>query len=493
MSTTEERLKSSHLTLNEGAWLRCQAAIELKDRGDYEGARQIMRPFWNDFSERPKTEGLSPSMVAEVLLHVGILTRWIGSKNQISDAQDLAKDLISESITWFESLGDSMRVAAARAELGFCYWWAGELDEARIMLTESLQRLTIEGNTRANALIFLAIVEWSASRYSHSLKLLNDNAALFKKIPNPTLKGAFHNQRAMALRKLVTSENKADYFRRIVKEYEQAEHYFKLAHNTIFRADVKNNVGNVLREMRRFKEAHQYLTEARRLATLIKDRAAVAQIDDTRAQLLIDQARFEDAEAVARNSVKRLRKSGHQVHLADSLITHGIALARLGRKEQARFTLQQAIEVAHETGALNKAGTAVLTLIEEIDDLPVDLLAAGYLQAGEWLEDCQSQQLLLRFKVAGTRLASQIQHAPGPEDKQKPFFNEPVQLQEEVLKFERNLISNALAKVKGRVTHAAKLLGIRYQTLAFIIESRHPDLLKQRTTVYRRRRNVNSR
>jgi hypothetical protein len=64
------------------------------------------------------------------------------------------------------------------------------------------------GNTRANALIFLSIVEWSASRYSHSLKLLKDNAALFKKIPNPTLKGAFHNHRAMALRKLITAENR---------------------------------------------------------------------------------------------------------------------------------------------------------------------------------------------------------------------------------------------------------------------------------------------
>jgi hypothetical protein len=48
------------------------------------------------------------------------------------------------------------------------------------------------------ALIFLAIVEWSASRYSQSLKLLNNNAAQFKKNPQSTLKGAFHNQRAMA-------------------------------------------------------------------------------------------------------------------------------------------------------------------------------------------------------------------------------------------------------------------------------------------------------
>lgn len=106
----------------------------------------------------------------------------------------------------------------------------------------------------------------------------------------------------MALRKLITAENRADYFRRIVKEYEHAEHYFKLAHNTLYRADVKNNVGNVLRQMRRFKEVHKYIQESRRLAVLLKDKALVAQFDDTRAQLLTDEGRLEEAETVARST-----------------------------------------------------------------------------------------------------------------------------------------------------------------------------------------------
>jgi tetratricopeptide (TPR) repeat protein len=488
MGTTLDKLGSSRLTLNESAWLRCQAALELKDKGDYEGAREVMRPFWKHFGEGPQIEGLNPQVAAEVLLHVGILTRWIGSKNQISDAQDVAKDLISESITLFESLGDLLRVAAARAELAICYWWAGALDEARIMLTEALKRITTEGNTRANALIFLAAVEWSASRYGQSLKLLTENAALFRKIPNHTIKGTYHNQLAMVLRKLITLENRAEFFRRILREYEEADRQFKLAHNTLFRADVKNNVGNVLRQMRRFKEAHSYLSEARRLAVIIKDKVVVAQIDDTRAQLLTDEGRLEDAEAVARGSVSSLRKGGHQVLLVDSLITHGIALARLGRKEQAQFTFQNAIELAHETNALNKAGLAALSLIEEIDDLKPDVLAAAYEQASEWLVNCYNQGLLLRFKTVGIKLARELRRERKDEDAKDRLFNRPIRLLDETLKLERDLISEALAKVNGRITYAAKLLGIRSQTLAFIIEARHPDLLKQRTPIHRRPR-----
>ena len=492
MRTTLDKLESSRLTLNESAWLRCQAALECKDRGDYEGAREVMRPFWKRFGERPNVEGLNAPMVAEVLLHVGILTRWIGSKNQISDAQDVAKDLISESITLFESLGDFLRVAAARSELAICYWWAGALDEARIMLTEALKRITTEGNTRANALIFLAAVEWSASRYGQSLRLLTENAALFKKIPNHTIKGTYHNQLAMVLRKLVTVDNRAEYFRRIIRQYEEADHQFKLARNALFRADVKNNVANVLRQMHRFKEAHKYLSEARRLAVIVKDKAVVAQIDDTRAQLLTDEGRLEEAETVARGSVSSLRKSGHQILLVDSLITHGIALARLGRKQQAQFTFQNAIKLAHEADALNKAGIAALSLIEEIDVLSPDVLAAAYEQATEWLAKCYNQGLLLRFKTVGIKLAKALGRETKNENAKDLLFNKSIRLPDEVLKFERDLISTALAKADRRITHAARLLGIRYQTLASIIESRHPELLEQRTTVYRRPRKYRS-
>ena len=118
--------------------------------------------------------------------------------------------------------------------------------------------------------------------------------------------------------------------------------------------------------------------------------------------------------------------------------------------------------MAHEIGALNKAGLAALTLIEEIDDLTLGVLAAAYLQASEWLTNCQSLQLLMRFKTAGAKLASQIKHGPSTEDAKTSLFNEHIDLADEVLKFERNLISEALAKVNGRVSYAAKLLGIGY-------------------------------
>ena len=483
MRATLAKLDSSDLTLNESARLRCEAARELKDRGEYDRAREVMRPFWQTFGERPNTAGLHGSIAAEVLLVVGILTRWIGSKNQIKDSAQIASDLISESITYWEAQTDAWKVAAARAELAMCYWREGALDNARVMFAEALKRLTAEGNTRANALIALAEVERASSRYNDAMAILTNNARLFQKITNHTTKGHYHNQRAMVLRSLATAEKRLDYFERAIREYEQADQQFKLAHNTVYRGYVKNNLGFLLFKLGRFKVAHEYLTEARRLAVNVKDRILVAQFDDSLAKLFIATKQLKEAEAAARRSINVLDKSGHANTLAESLITYGIVLARLRNTDQAQFNFQRAIELAHNAGALSTAGIAAITMIEEIDDLSAETLSHAYEQAGEWLSTCQSQELWHRFKVAGKKVVRGLR---SESEDAGNLFNEPCHMETKVLEFEKRLISQALATANGRITHAAKWLAIGRQKLAYIIETRHPDLLTQRSPVHRR-------
>jgi tetratricopeptide (TPR) repeat protein len=320
------------------------------------------------------------------------------------------------------------------------------------------------------------------------LGILEENSELFKKITNHSIRGTYHNQLALVLRKLATGGKKQDYFRRAIREYEEADYHFKLAHNTIFRAHVKNNVGNILRQLGRFKDAHQHLTEARRLTIRARDKVRTAQIDDTRAQVLIAEGKFAAAEPVARYAVTVLEKSGQQCLLTDALITHGIALARLHKTERAQFTFQRAIEVAHQVGALNKAGLAALTLIEELDQLPPEVLCAAYDRASQWLAESQSQDLLLRLNEAARLVFLILRGALKVEDATDTLFNKPINLQEEILKLERSLIRQALAKANGSVTRAATLLSMSYQGLAYTIEARHEDLLKERSPVRRRSR-----
>jgi tetratricopeptide (TPR) repeat protein len=482
------KLDSAHLNANDEALLRCKTALEQKDKGDYAGAQEAMRPFWKRVGEHPKTTGLDASVAAEVLLCVGILTSWIGSKNQVSDAQELAKNLLTQSITYFESNRDVTKVAVAQSEIAYCYWREGALNEARSWLDEALEKLKFEGADRARALLKLTTVEWTAGRFREALELLNVNESLFRKITNHTIKGGYHTELAIIHRNLATVEDRFEYFRRAINEYREAERQFRLAHNQIFRADVINNVAFLLFKLGRYKEAHKYLDEARRLTVRFRDKIHTAQIDESRAQVLIAEGRSTEGERIARRAVSVLRKSDRFCLLAEALITQGVALARLGRSNCARVNFRRAIEAAHQVNALNIAGLAALTLIEEIQELPPETLQAAYRQAREWLANSQSPDIKLRLADVAGRVVASIQTELSTDEATEILLTEPGGLRAQLEKHERVVIKRALAEVNGRVTHAASLLEMRYQSLAYIIERRHPDLLQKRTPIKRRQR-----
>jgi len=495
MRTTSPKLETSHLTANEEAELRCRTALELKESGEYDRPLKVMLPLWKGIGHRPKTNGLSDAVAAEVLLTAGILTRWIGNRNEINETDAYARDLITESVTLYEALGDSRKVAEARTELGFCYWRVGAHDEALIYFNEALKRLTIGGNARANAIIGLSFVAWSESRYNEALKTLTDNAPLFEKITSPTLRGTYHNQIGIVLQEIgaASKKRRRDYFQQAINEYNAADVHFRRAKNVVFRAHVKNNIANVLRVLRQFKEAHRYLKQARRLFRRAKDRVRTAQVDDTRAQVFIAEGKYAEAEMTARTAARSLERSGRQCYLAESLTTQGIALARMREPARAQFIFQQAIEIAHHAGSLNRAGLAALTMIEEIDTLPREVQSVAFEQAKEWLVNSESPDVKPRLRAAGKKIDGKGKGRVSVADMSDVLFNRSYNLEAEVLKFERGLISQALAKVNGKVTHAAELLGIGYQKLAYIIETKHPDLLKNRTPVHRRPRKTTKR
>lgn len=441
------QLQNTKLSRNHRAELRCQLAKELEESGDYEVARKAMGELWQRIGEQPVIEGLEPSVAGEVLLRAGVLTGWIGSCNQIEDAQETAKNLISESISIFESLGYLKKMLEAQTELALCYWRTGEYGEARIILQSVLSKLTVDSELKAKAILRIAIVEWGAAKYSDALGILTDAAPLFEKINSHVLKGSYHNQLAMACRSLATSEQQEQYLDRALIEYAAASFHFEQAGHTRYRANVENNLGFLFFKLASFKDAHEHLDRARQLAVRLKDRVHTARIDETRARVLLAQKRNAEAERVARSAVIKLERGGHHSTLAVVLITYGTALARLGCYRQSLHAFQRAIEVAQQTGTLNRAGEAAIAMIEELGE---NLIA----------------------------------------DERQADYKENVALIEEVHRYEHDLIKGALMKEQGIVTRAARLLGVSHQRLIYIIKKRHKDLLSVRTPVKRRPKSI---
>src|SRR5438477_9748827 len=106
MESAEEilkRLDSPDLTLDERALRRCQLAADFIHTGQYETACDVLGDLWQGVGNRPELKGLPPLVAAEVLLQCGVLSGWLGSVRQIPEAQEKAKDLLSESLSRFQS------------------------------------------------------------------------------------------------------------------------------------------------------------------------------------------------------------------------------------------------------------------------------------------------------------------------------------------------------------------------------------------------------
>jgi len=370
-------------------------------------------------------------------------------------------------------------------ELGHCYWREGSFNEARMLLKEALS-CDLVGNLKAVTLSRLATVEKVTNRLSDALHLLVEAAPLFDASKNHTIKGRFHNEYAQVLRKLSAAEHRSDYIDRALIEYEAASYFFEQAGHRRYQACVENNIGYLFYTIKKFPESHHHLDRAQALFTSMKDSVHTAQVDDTRARVLLAEGHVSEAEKLVRSAVQVLEKGGEQSLLAEALTTHGLVLARLGRYKVARLTLQHAVEVAQNVGDSETAGLASLVILEELaEHLPAQDLSATYDRAAELLSNSENRESKDRLLACSRRVLFLVNSLPSPPTWKS--FN----LNEAVLRFESRLIERALREAGGAVARAAQLLGIERRNLDTMLRTgRHRNLERLRTPVEPRRRSL---
>ena len=407
-----QRLENPALDANERALLRCQIAKDLERIGDYETARTALKGLWQRVGERPSLEGLNQSAAAEVLLRAGSLSGYIGSTRQISGAQEIAKDLLSESAAIFTERQETAKVAEAYNALAVCYFREGAYDEARVTLQEALSLLAKDkSELKARALLNRAMVESAAMRPADALDFLLEAAPLFPSSDNHALNGNFYAELGTALKNLGRAERRSEYIDRALIEYAAASYHYEKAGHQTYLARVENNLGFLLLSVGKTQKAHEHLDYARRIFVTLKESGNVAQVDETRARAFLAERRPAEAERLARSAVQTLDKGGEQTLLAEALTTHATALARLGRFEQARFNFERAIGIATEVGHSESASIAALTLLEELGArFTNEERRAGYERADQLLGDSTNPEMFARLRSCARRIFAAQPH-----------------------------------------------------------------------------------
>ncbi|MGB8510526.1 MAG: sigma 54-interacting transcriptional regulator [Pyrinomonadaceae bacterium] len=418
------RLDEPGITYDESMLRRCALSHELEEAGNYEAARDILGDLWRGVGLRPDVADLEQKTAAIVLLRAGSLSGWLGSQGQVVGGQESAKDLISQSISILESLEEISLTAEAQIELGWCYWREGSFDEARVILQEAANRLdeTENEDLRVFAILRLAAVERAATRLNKALNLLTEIAPVVEASRSHALKGKFHNTLAHTLDALGDAENRRDYTDRALIESTAAGFHFEQAGHTPHAARVENNLGFLLFRAGRYSDTHKHLDRARNLFTRLKDASGVAQVDETRARTLLAQGRNSDAERISRGAVSALRKGCERALLAEALTTHGTALSRLGRVEQAEATFCEAADVAKQCGDPDGAARALLATMEELaESYSTRRLQTLYQRADKLLSNSHHAETLARLRAFASRLLCS-QEAPVYQEGGKNFL-----------------------------------------------------------------------
>lgn len=490
MKTSESllrQLENPSLSRDEQTVLRCQIAADFEHKGRYEAARDVLGELWRGVGQYPALGGLTERRAAEVLLRAGTLSSWLASAAQDKEGQQAAKDLISGSITRFEALGESASAAAAQSELGYCYWREGAYDEARLIYANALKKLTNEGGPelRAKILIRCALVESCNGRYNDALRILTESTPLFETSTDHFLKGKFHSGLSFLLTSLGKNEQRPDYIDRAILELTAAAYHFEQAEHICYLALAENNLGFLLYLTEQYADAHEHLNQARQLFASENNKGGVAQVDDTRARVLLAEGRLQEASKVIHGAVQTLSKGGEQGLLAEALATQGLVMARGGNVFNSQAVLRRAADVAEQVGAVEDAGRALLTLMEEhADNLTEYELLEAYQRADGLLNKTQDAETIARLRASASRIThARLKSLETPKRKRSDvdaWAN--FSLTELIQAIEARYIKRALLEARGSITHAARLLGLQHHaSLTSLLKRRHRNLAHLRT------------
>ena len=479
-------LDGTSVTESERASLRCQAASDLIRAGLYEAACEALGGLWRGIGERPNVEGLDEGTTAEVLLQAGALSGWLGASRQFTGAQDAAKDLLSESAALFERLGEPEKAAFARSDLALCYWREGAYDEARVLLTRASGELAgADAERRAIVQLRRASVELTSGELHNALGLLKDSEQDLGGSENHALLGSFHNMYAVTLRRLGAAEADGEYYDRAIIEYTAAAFHYGQSGHERNAAGAENNLGFLLYKLGRYADAHEHLDRAQSSFTRLKDEGYLAEVNETRALVFLEEDKYREAGRAIAAAVWALEQGGEAVRLAEALTVQGVVWARLGNCESSTEVLRRAVGVAEAAGALNSAAAAALTLIEEHGGrraVTGEELHELYRRADGLLKGTQDAEVLARLRECARVVMKRL---AGTQIGDGDFS-----LFEAVYELESSLIAQALEKAGGSVTRAARLLGMHHQTLTSMLQTRHKRLESKRTPPEKRLRSI---
>ena len=328
--------------------------LAAEQKGLYEQAFTFLSPFWNTTSQFPITTNLSAEYSAELFLRCGGIIGFLGNSRQITNAQEISKDLLTEARHQFLSLFDFEKVAECENYLALAYWRTGEFVEADDWLRESFSRNLPENNhVRLYSFVIEGLISLDKRKYEEIIVKSETQEEAFDKYADDFLKGCFNNQIGIAYKNLGMKYS-------ALKHLKLARNFFQQAGHQVYCGVTENNLAQFFHSEGNFAEAHNSANNARKIFELLGDKTREGFSLETKAQIYSAEGKFDKALRYINDAIELLEKGESYMNLVESYRTKVKILIHLNRIAEA-LTVMTA---AHNLASLHIAQDLAREIIE---------------------------------------------------------------------------------------------------------------------------------
>jgi tetratricopeptide (TPR) repeat protein len=303
---------------------------------DLEAEAKVLSEVWRDFDAKPDFKHYPREIAAELYLVCGYFIAAYGRAKAIPDYQERGLNYLTRAIKLFERCRLDDKVAEARCHLALCYHYDGRDDAAEIVLIRAEE--CFKGNDLHPVYLriqinFLIVYYWT-HRYDAALELIDRITPSITYVNNAQLLMFFHSNAGGVYRRINDAQLAAYHLK-------EALRFAQRTGSERQTGVANNNLASFCGELRNFHCAEKYIDEAHEIFTRLADPGLLANALDSKANILLEQKKYDDALAAADAALDIFRQSKHDLELAEAYFTKIkiLALSRLKDEAIAVFEL----------------------------------------------------------------------------------------------------------------------------------------------------------
>jgi tetratricopeptide (TPR) repeat protein len=341
---------------------RCASARAFEEVEDFAKAREALGVFYA--AEDILLGALPEPSRAEVWLRTGSLLRRVGGRGRAEDELEQANSYLLKALEVFQRRNDIEKAAEALIAMAACYWSLGIYVKSRQLLNDPIFTNLDVPVIKANRLYMLALVARCEASYPEAVFLLREVLACCEQGTSSALTCKYRGALGNALLLLGEKEKKSEHINEALLHYTLASQEAEEVGNDRYAGFIINNVGYIFFKHGRHGEALEHLDRARRIFEGLQDISCIAQVDETRAQVLNAQGCYREAASLLRRSIQTFEITGEAAQQGEALLTLCASLVGLRRHDEAEECAVRASQIYALNEVTNGEGQAHLAIAE---------------------------------------------------------------------------------------------------------------------------------